>query len=79
MKLAVSFWRDQDNPHNIPPEWPARVMELYKDDKIPRGFVEMSEDEYNRYREQHQPKYDRWYAKERKPLIDTIEREQKAI
>lgn len=60
MKLAVKFYSDVENPDNIPGEWPAEVLELLDEEQIPDGFIEMSLEEYNQYRQNNKAVYDEW-------------------
>lgn len=59
MKLAVKLYKDVPNaPKGIPQSWPAEVMELIDGRQFPGApWIEMSLEEYNRYRLEHSASY----------------------
>lgn len=62
MKLHVLLYRDADNPRQIPWLWPAQVREMDDEAAPDAPWLEMSLDEYNHYRAQHQNEFDAWQS-----------------
>lgn len=70
MKLAVVFYRDKENPYNIPEEWPAEVKELPDDADVGPNRTEMSLEEYKNHIATHQASYDRWKSEVWEPMME---------
>ena len=64
MKYAVNFFRNIDNPWNIPGDWPCDARLLNDSDPIPTDYTEMSISAYNTYIIAHQSEYDAWWDSE---------------
>lgn len=71
MLLSVLFYSDAKNPQALPVEWPAEVIELPDDSPSPKfPWVQMNEEEYDKYRAEHQHLYDKWEAEQNKNNLD---------
>lgn len=60
-KLAVKFYRDTLNPHNIPGDWPSLSYQFDDEKHTPDpSYTVMTEKEYKDYIKLHQAEYDHW-------------------
>lgn len=48
MKLIIKRWGDTDNPRNYPADYPADSTTIGDKDPIPRGWVEISKEAYQK-------------------------------
>lgn len=62
MRLQVLLWQDESaNPDGYPALWPAQVYELLEEESALAPWIEMSDTEYDAYKEAHQSEFDAWY------------------
>ncbi len=74
MFVGVKYYKDVNNPYNIPDIWPAEVVEL-GDAKVDLGkdYEIMTYDELKAYKLKHIDVYNEW----RKSLVQNIKKEKK--
>ena len=63
-RVKILLWQDEpSNPDGYPPLWPSQVFALAEEDPAPEvPWLEMTDAEYDAYREAHQPDMDAWQA-----------------
>ena len=60
-KLAVKFYKDVENPQNIPELWPAKCIEFEDKKELPDGnWSIFTYDEFLDYKEQLKDAYAKW-------------------
>jgi len=61
MNLAVKFYSQEENLHNIPSNWPSVVIQLGDSTDLPSAeYTLMTLEEYNHYREDNTYLYTAW-------------------
>lgn len=58
--VAVTLYADSANPLGIPPMWPASVRQLRPNEQATYPEMEMTAQQYDEYRAEHQAEYDAW-------------------
>lgn len=59
----------EQKPAGIPDEWPAEVQLLPEMSEVPKGWIEMSDEELAKHKEANQGTYDAWRAEIELPSI----------
>lgn len=62
MKYAIKFYSQISNPASVPEEWPAVVLEVNDEAKVPDGFTGMTASELALYKSERQAMYDAWLS-----------------
>jgi hypothetical protein len=61
--LAVKFYKQVENPYEIPGEWPCESFPITSEKECPKGFVIMSDKEYQAHIDKHLEAKNEWNEK----------------